>query len=74
MDDMSRKDIRRILKTFGISADEAMVAHLARNPSVDELSIRVTLEDLTDYGDSPPDERLNIVINDNVRRSQENKE
>jgi len=74
MDDMSRKDIRRILKTFGISADEEMVAHLARNPSVDELSIRVTLEDLTDYGDSPPDERLNIVINDNVRRSQENKE
>jgi hypothetical protein len=74
MDDTSRKDIRRILKTFGIRADEALVAHMARNPSVDALSIRVTLEDLTDYGDSPPDERLYIVINDNIHRSQENQE
>jgi hypothetical protein len=74
MDDTSRKDVRRILKTFGIRADEAMVAHLARNPNVDVLSIQVTLEDLTDYGDSPPDDRLKVVINENVRRSQENKE
>ena len=51
MENESRKDIRRILKTFGIKADEAMVAHLARNPEIGELKIRIVLEDLTDYGD-----------------------
>ncbi len=69
MDDMSRKDIRRILKTFGIQADEALVAHLARNPYVDVLDIRLTLEDVTQYGDSPPEEKLFFVINDQVHRS-----
>ena len=68
MEDASRKDIRRILKTFGIRADEAMVAHLARNPTIDSLQIRVTLEDLTDYGDAIPTEPLSIVIEDIVRR------
>jgi hypothetical protein len=68
MEDESRKDIRRILKTFGIRADEAMVAHLARNPTIDSLQIRVKLEDLTDYGDAIPTVPLSIVIEDIVRR------
>ena len=28
MEDSSRDDIRKLLKTFGIQADEAVVAHL----------------------------------------------
>lgn len=67
-DSSSRKDIRRILKTFGIRADEAMVAHLARNPHLKSLRVRVTLEDLTDYGSSPPTEALEVVVEDNVNR------
>ena len=68
MENGSRKDIRRILKTFGIRADEAMVAHLARNPDTSELKIRITLLDLTDYGDSGPESPLSVTIEDEVHR------
>lgn len=68
MEDSSRKDIRRILKTFGIKADEAMIAHLARNPLVDKLQVRITLTDLTDYGDRSPDTPLAVVVEDEIRR------
>lgn len=64
----SRRDIRRILKTFGIRADEAMIAHLARNPHLNSLQVRVTLEDLTDYGTNPPEETLEVVVEDEVNR------
>lgn len=56
MSDNSRNDIRSFLKRFGIRADEAMVAHLARNPDVKKLQVRLVLQDLTDYGDHPPTE------------------
>jgi hypothetical protein len=62
MDGTSRDDIRRLLKTFGIQADEAMVAHLARNPDLNELRVRLTLEDRTDYGGSPPEPPLHVEI------------
>jgi hypothetical protein len=68
MDDHSRKDIRRILKRFGIKADEEMVAHLARNPSVENLTVRITLEDLSDYGDTQPEGQLNFSIEDEISR------
>lgn len=68
MEDTSRKDIRRLLKTFGIQADEAMVAHLARNPDVKTLRVRVSLEDLTDYGDLIPDKPLHVTVEDEIRR------
>jgi hypothetical protein len=66
MDNDSRKDIRRILKTFGIQADEALVAHLARNPDLASLRVRITLEDMTDYGMSPPESKLALVIEDEI--------
>jgi 5,10-methenyltetrahydromethanopterin hydrogenase len=62
MEEMGRKDIRRLLKRFGVEADEALVAHLARNPDVEMLRVRITLDDLTDYGDEPPDERLHLQV------------
>ena len=68
MDDQSRKDIRRLLKTFGVRADEAMVAHLARHPDVDSLRVRVTLEDLSDYGDSAPEEPLHVEVEEEINR------
>jgi len=68
MENESRKDIRRILKTFGIKADEAMVAHLARNPEIGELKIRIVLEDLTDYGDKSPNKDLGFTMVDKVQR------
>lgn len=68
MGDSSRDDIRRLLKTFGIRAHEAIVAHLAQNPSSRPLRIRLTLEDLTDYEDVLPSEPLHLEIEGDVQR------
>lgn len=68
MEESSRNDIRRLLKTFGIQADEAMIAHLARNPEVAKLQVRLILQDLTDYGDSPPEEPLHLEMDGDIQR------
>jgi hypothetical protein len=57
-----------MLKIFGIKADETLVAHLALNPNVASLKIRITLEDLTDYGDSPPQDPLSVTIDYEIQR------
>jgi hypothetical protein len=43
-------DIRRLLRSFGIQADEAIQAHLKRAEAVPVLRLRIVLEDVTDYG------------------------
>jgi hypothetical protein len=68
MDDNSRKDIRALLKTFGVKADEAIVGHLAKNPDVSQLNLKVTLEDMTDYGSSAPSENLSFVVDGQINR------
>ena len=67
----SRDDIRALLKSFGIEADGAVIAHLARNPQIKTLRIRLTLEDLTDYGDAPPDETLAIKLERDIGHRDE---
>ena len=68
MEDNSRNDIRKLLKTFGIQADEAMVAHLARNQDLTALQVRLTLEDLTEYGDQTHSAPLHLVLEGEIRR------
>ena len=68
MEDSSRNDIRRLLKTFGIQADEVMVAHLARHPEVNILKIRLVLQDLTNYAKSDPKEPLHLEMEGEIRR------
>jgi hypothetical protein len=68
MQETSRNDIRRLLKAFGIQADETMSAHMERHPEPEKLQIRLILEDLTDYGDSPPDEPLHLELEGEIRR------
>ncbi len=63
-----REDIRSLLKTFGIKADELVIAHLARNPGDMPLQIRLTLEDQTDYGDHTPEPQLQLEIEGEIRR------
>lgn len=58
----TREQIRRLLKTFGIQADEALIAHLARLPGEQTLRVRLILEDHTDYGENPPDVPLRLEI------------
>lgn len=68
MDDNSRKDIRALLKTFGVKADETIVGHLAKNPEVQQLKLKVTLEDITDYGDATPSEALSFIVDGQINR------
>jgi hypothetical protein len=68
MSDQTQQDIRRLLKSFGIQADEAINAHIARNPGDTPLQLRITLEDLTDYGDVLPGEQLHLVMEGAVGR------
>jgi hypothetical protein len=67
MQDTSRDDMRRLLKSFGIQADEAVIAFLARNPQARPLRLRLALHDLTDYGSSAPAERLTVEIEGEIR-------
>ena len=67
MDSPSRDDIRRLLKTFGVGADEAVIRHLARTSHPGPFRVRLTLEDLTDYG-AAPGERLGFEVEGEVRR------
>lgn len=67
MEESSRSDIRRLLKVFGVQADETIVAHLARHPAAAPLHLRLRLEDLTDYGSQPPAEPLHLEIEGMVR-------
>ena len=69
MDDNTRQDIRALLKAFGIQADETISDYLERAPGEGPLHLRVTLSDLTDYGDSAPAEPLHLEIEGQVRRS-----
>lgn len=68
MDDNSRKDIRALLKTFGVKADEAIVGHLAKNPDVKQLNLKVTLEDMTDYDSNAPSESLSFMVDGQINR------
>ena len=67
MEDNARQDIRRLLKSFGIQADEAIMAHLAQQSEGTVLHLRVTLEDVTDYGDNPPASPLRFEIEAEVK-------
>jgi hypothetical protein len=55
-------NIRRLLKSFGIQADEAVVDFFSRNSDIDSLTIRLTLEDITAYGRNEPAERLVVQL------------
>ena len=68
MEGSSRDDIRRLLKTFGIQADESLVAHLARNPGDAPLHGRLSLPDVTDCGERPPGEPLHLELEGRIRR------
>ena len=68
MSESSRNDIRRLLKTFGIQADEAIMAHLQSAPGDAPLKLRIILDDLTDYGDATPGQKLYLEIDGQIGR------
>ena len=62
MSEDPRTDIRRLLKRFGVQADEAVVRHLARQPGPRPLRLRCVLEDRTDYGGAAPAAPLAVAV------------
>jgi hypothetical protein len=62
MSSTSRDEIRKLLKSFGIAVDEAVIAYLAKNPEVTQLELRLILEDRTDYQGFSPTERLQYEL------------
>jgi hypothetical protein len=66
MSSARRDDLRALLKNFGIQSDEAVIAHLARNPRQESLRLRLTLQDLTDYGTEPPTLPLELTVEGEV--------
>ncbi len=51
MDDTTRMQMRRLLKRFGVKADEMIISHLARNPDAGPLKLRITLEEVNAAGE-----------------------
>jgi hypothetical protein len=68
MESMSRDDVRRMLKAFGVKADELVVSHLARTNYPGPLRLALILEDRTDYGGRPPAEPLRLEMEGEIRR------
>lgn len=60
-------DIRKLLKRFGVQADEAIQAFLENIPERGALQLRITLEDLTDYGGTLISEKLHLEVEGEVR-------
>jgi hypothetical protein len=67
MEDTSRDDIRKLLKTFGIQADEAIIRHLERMSEEKTLKVRLVLEDHTDYGSQVPEKPLAFSVEGEIR-------
>ena len=67
MNEENRKDIRILLKRFGVQADEAIVRHLALLGNGVSLKLRCTLEDMTAYGDQSPGTPLSVVVEGEIR-------
>lgn len=63
----TQSDIRKLLKRFGVQADEAIQAYLEKLPEGNALQLRITLDDLTDYGATPPGEKLHLDVEGEVR-------
>lgn len=61
----SHEDIRRLLKEFGLTADETVSAYLIEEKPSRPLHLRIVLEDLTEY-DSPPQRPLRVEIEGRV--------
>lgn len=52
----SEDDIRRLLRSFGIEADQTIQAHIKNMEKDVPLKLRLVIEDITDYGGTAPDQ------------------
>jgi hypothetical protein len=67
MEENVQNDIRKLLKTFGVKADQAIHAYLENHPDLAGVKIRIVLEDTTPYENAPAD-ALHLEVEGEVRR------
>jgi hypothetical protein len=70
MEETTQNDIRKLLKTFGVKADQAIHTYLKSNPGVSTLMVRLVLEDLTEYENDRPAANLHLEVEGVVRRTE----
>ena len=58
-------DIRKLLKEFGLTADETVSAYLIEEKPSQPLRLRIVLEDITEY-QTPPGRRLRVETSGEV--------
>jgi hypothetical protein len=58
-------DIRRLLKDFGLTADETVTAYLIETKPKQPLRLRIVLEDITQY-ESAPERQLRVEVEGEV--------
>ncbi len=68
MEDKTRRDIRGMLKRFGVQADMAISEHVDGLPGSQDIHLKITLEDKTDYEGEGPAEPLHVVVEKEIRR------
>jgi hypothetical protein len=66
MNERSHEDIHQLLKSFGITADEMVNEYIARYRPSQSLTLRIVLDDLTEYASDPP-ERLHLEVEGNIQ-------
>ena len=67
-DTQTSKDIRRLLKTFGVQADEAIREYFERNPGVSALHLRIVLENQPGAAQVPDQPPLHFEVEGEVGR------
>ena len=61
----AHEDIRKLLKEFGLTADETVSAYLIQQNVDRPLRLRIVLEDITVY-ETPPSEPLRVIVEGEV--------
>ena len=61
----AHEDIRKLLKEFGLTADETVSAYLIEEKPDRPLRLRIVLEDVTSY-DTPPGNALRVEVEGEV--------
>jgi hypothetical protein len=69
MEETIQNDIRKLLRTFGVKADQAIHAYLENNPEIPAIKVRLVLEDLTEYESEQPANKLHLEVEGEVRRN-----
>ena len=62
------QDIRKLLRTFGVRADQVIQEHFKARQEVEELHLRIVLEELTEEAGGEVEPRQLLEIKGNVRR------